>query len=142
MTSAGAVAKEGIVRNRGEKKSETRKRKPAAIAVSPVRPPSAIPDADSTKVVIVEVPIRAPTIVPTASERRAPRMPGRRPFSSRSSALAAQPIRVPSVSNISTNRKASMTTTKSIEKMLEGSILKSVGASDAGIETIPEGITL
>ena len=56
ITSAGAVAKEGIVRNRGEKNRASRKSAPDAIAVRPVRPPSAIPDADSTKVVMVEVP--------------------------------------------------------------------------------------
>ena len=53
ITSAGAVAKEGIARNRGEKNRDSRNRPPAAIAVRPVRPPSAIPEADSTKVVIV-----------------------------------------------------------------------------------------
>ena len=142
ITSAGAVAKEGIVKNRGEKNRASRKSAPDAIAVRPVRPPSAIPDADSTKVVMVEVPRQAPHIVPTASERSAPLMPGSLPSSSRRLALDAQPIRVPSVSNMSTNRNANITTTKSTLRTLEKSSLKNVGATEAGMEMIPEGITL
>ena len=37
-----------------------------------MRPPSATPEALSTKVVTVEVPHMAPTVVPTASESSAP----------------------------------------------------------------------
>ena len=142
MTRAGAVAKDGIVRNRGEKNRASRNRKPEEIAVRPVRPPSAIPEADSTNVVIVEVPRHAPHIVPIASERRAPLIPGSFPSSSRSSALDAQPIRVPSVSNMSTNRNANITTMKSTLRTLLKSSLNSVGAMEAGMETMPAGITL
>ena len=40
-------------------------------AVRPVRPPASTPDADSTKVVTVDVPVTAPTIVATESEIKA-----------------------------------------------------------------------
>ena len=76
MMRAGAVAKDGIARKIGEKKRERAKRAPATTAVSPVRPPSAIPEEDSTKVVMVEVPRQAPAVVPIASAKSAPLMPG------------------------------------------------------------------
>ena len=47
--SAGAVAKEGIARNTGEKNSARMNSKPETIEVRPVLPPSAIPEEDSTK---------------------------------------------------------------------------------------------
>ena len=72
MISAGAVANEGTVRKIGEKNSESTKNAPVVSAVSPVRPPSAIPEVDSTNVVTVDVPSPAPTVVATASARRAP----------------------------------------------------------------------
>ena len=72
MISAGAVAKEGIARKIGERRRESANRIPEVRAVRPVRPPSATPEALSTKVVTVEVPHMAPTVVPTASESSAP----------------------------------------------------------------------
>ena len=72
MISAGAVANEGTVRKIGEKNRESAKNAPVVSAVSPVRPPSAMPEVDSTNVVIVDVPRPAPTVVATASARRAP----------------------------------------------------------------------
>ena len=72
MIRAGAVAKDGIARKIGDNSSDNPKRMAAIREVSPVRPPSATPEALSTKVVTVEVPHIAPTVVPTASERRAP----------------------------------------------------------------------
>lgn len=67
ITRAGAVAKDGIVRKIGDKNSAPTKKRPDTIEVSPVLPPSAIPEEDSTKVVIVDVPRQAPTVVPSAS---------------------------------------------------------------------------
>ena len=61
MIRAGAVANEGTVRKIGERSRESANRAPVVIAVRPVRPPSAIPEVDSTKVVIVDVPSPAPT---------------------------------------------------------------------------------
>ena len=48
---AGAVAKEGIDRKIGEKNRDSANKAPVVMAVSPVRPPSIIPEEDSTKVV-------------------------------------------------------------------------------------------
>ena len=56
MMSAGAVAKEGIAVKIGAKNMEIRKRIAVTSAVRPVLPPAATPEADSTKVVVVEVP--------------------------------------------------------------------------------------
>ena len=128
MIRAGAVAKDGIARKIGDNSSDNPKRMAATREVSPVRPPSATPEALSTKVVTVEVPHIAPTVVPTASERRAPLMFGSLPSLSSISALEATPISVPSVSNISTNRNANIMTTKSSVKTMEKSIFINVGA--------------
>ena len=128
MISAGAVAKDGIARKIGDRNRDSPKRMAATREVSPVRPPSATPEALSTKVVTVEVPHIAPTVVPTASERRAPLIFGSLPSLSSMSALEATPIRVPSVSNMSTKRNANMITTKSSENTMEKSIFIKVGA--------------
>ena len=72
MISAGAVAKAGMARNKGDKKRETRKKKATNMAVNPVLPPSLTPVALSTKVVTVLVPRTAPAVVATASAIRAP----------------------------------------------------------------------
>lgn len=76
--------------------------------VSPVLPPSDTPDALSTNVVVVDVPITAPTVVATASAISAPLILGSFPFSSSMSAFADTPISVPIVSNKSTNRNANI----------------------------------
>ena len=122
------MAKEGIARKIGESRRESPNSTAATREVRPVRPPSATPEALSTKVVTVEVPQTAPTVVPTASERSAPLIFGSLPSLSSISALEATPIRVPSVSNISTNRNANMMTTKSSENTMEKSIFIKVGA--------------
>ena len=100
MIRAGAVAKDGIARKIGDNSSDNPKRMAAIREVSPVRPPSATPEALSTKVVTVEVPHIAPTVVPTASERRAPLMFGSLPSLSSISALEATPIRFQSIEHI------------------------------------------
>ena len=142
IISAGAVAKEGIARKIGEKKRLSRKRKPTTIEVSPVRPPSAMPEEDSTKVVMVEVPSTAPTVVPIASASSAPLIRGNLPSLSSMSAFEAQPIKVPSVSKISTKRKENTTTTKFRDKRSLKSILNRVGVTDAGIAMREDGIRL
>ena len=114
MINAGAVAKDGIAVKIGANRVESRNRSADTRAVRPVRPPTATPDADSTKVVVVEVPNTAPKEVAIASAISAGRIPGRRPSSSSMSALVATPINVPSVSKISTNRNEKITTIKLI----------------------------
>ena len=140
--SAGAVAKDGIARKIGEKNSAIRKSTPTTIDVRPVLPPSAIPEADSPKVVIVEVPKIAPTVVPIASARRAPLIPGSFPSRSNISALEAHPINVPRVSKTSTKRKAKTTIANSRLASFDKSIFIKVGATDAGMETTFPGIRL
>ncbi len=100
------MANAGIAIKSGDKIIETRNSTPVVRAVRPVRPPSATPAELSTKVVTVDVPATAPTVVPTASAKRAPFILGNCPSSSSISALEATPISVPNVSKISTNKNA------------------------------------
>ena len=111
--SAGAVAKDGMEVNNGENKVARRNNKPVVSAVRPVRPPTATPAEDSTKVVVVEVPNNAPAEVATASDNSTGLMRGRRPFSSNIFAFVATPITVPKVSKMSTNRNAKIITINS-----------------------------
>ena len=111
--SAGAVAALGMEAKSGFRKSASRNRIPVVTAVRPVLPPTATPEALSTKVVTVEVPSIAPAVVPTASDSRACLQLGMVPSSRTRPELLAQPISVPMVSNISTNRKVNRTTRKS-----------------------------
>ncbi len=78
---------------------------PQVRAVRPVLPPASTPDADSTKVVTVEVPVHEPTRVPIASAVRASFILGILPCLSTMPALLAVPTRVPMVSNISITQK-------------------------------------
>ena len=124
MIRAGAVAKLGMVRNRGLKTTASRNSTPVVMEVRPVRPPSVTPEALSTKVVVVEVPSTAPAQVAMESAISAPLMWGSLPSSSSMSALDATPIRVPSVSNRSTNRKENITAKKFRMPTPEKSVLK------------------
>lgn len=137
MISAGAVAKDGIAKKIGDKNRDTANKIAATIDVRPVRPPSATPEALSTNVVTVDVPQIAPTDVPTESARSAPLILGSFPFLSNMSALDATPIKVPSVSNISTNKNANIITKKSRVNTIEKSIFIKVGAR-LGTVILPE----
>lgn len=136
VTRAADVAAAGIIENIGKKNAAITKHPAVASDVRPVLPPSATPDEDSTKVVIVDVPSRAPAVVPTASAIRALLASGRLPFSSSIFALVATPVRVPRVSKISTNKNENKTENISKEKILEKSNLKATGAIDGGRLTI------
>ena len=85
----------------GAIKTHARNRIPVVKAVRPVRPPASTPDADSTKVVTVDVPVTAPTTVATESETKASFMFGIFPSLSTIPARDAVPTSVPMVSNIS-----------------------------------------
>ena len=63
---AGAVANEGIARKIGDRNRDRPNKIAVVTAVRPVLPPSDTPEALSTKVVVVEVPSTAPTVVATA----------------------------------------------------------------------------
>ncbi len=76
---AEEVAAAGMMAAMGAMKMQARKRTPVVRAVRPVRPPASTPEADSTKVVTVEVPVQAPATVPMASDRRASFMLGMLP---------------------------------------------------------------
>ena len=60
ITSAGAVANDGIAVNNGANSVDSRNRPPVTNAVRPVLPPAATPEADSINVVVVDVPSTAP----------------------------------------------------------------------------------
>ena len=136
---AGAVAADGMERKRGAKKRERRKKPAVTIAVTPVLPPSTTPVEDSTKVVTVDVPSIAPTVVPTASAKRASLQLGIVPSLLIISALPAHPISVPTVSNISTKRNVNITMIKSgiFASTSEKLNFKNVGARDGGREATP-----
>ena len=116
------MANDGIARKIGDRNSDSPKRIAVVTDVSPVLPPSDTPDALSTNVVVVDVPITAPTVVATASAISAPLILGSFPFSSSMSAFADTPISVPIVSNKSTNR-----TIKFREKIPLKSSLQKIG---------------
>lgn len=65
------VAHGGIDANNGAKNSETKKHKPVTTAVSPVRPPSAIPALLSMNAVTGEHPSNEPSEMQRASTQKA-----------------------------------------------------------------------
>ena len=133
MIRAGAVAKDGIARKIGDNNNESPNKTAVVTEVRPVLPPSDTPEALSTNVVVVEVPKAAPAVVATASARSAPLIRGSFQFSSSIPALDETPIRVPIVSNRSTNRNEKITTIKFRDKIPEKFILQKTGAR-LGIE--------
>jgi hypothetical protein len=86
MISAGAVAQAGMIAAKGARKRQTAKQAAVTREVRPVLPPAATPDADSTKVVQVEVPRTAPLTVATESQAIALSTSTGSPFSSSISA--------------------------------------------------------
>ena len=117
------IAKDGIDKNSGLSTIDNRNKRPVTIAVKPVLPPAATPEALSTNVVTVDVPSTAPEVVATASAIKAPLIFGSFPSLSSISALDATPMRVPNVSKISTKRNANITTIKLIQSTLAKSAL-------------------
>ena len=75
----------------GEMNMHSRNRIPVTSEVRPVRPPASTPAADSMKVVTVEVPVQAPTMVPMESESIACFMLGMLPSLSSIPARCAVP---------------------------------------------------
>ena len=126
--NAGAVAKLGIAIKIGLNTIETKNSNAVTTDARPVLAPSETPEELSTKVVVVDVPKIAPTEVAIESANKAGLILGSFPSLSSISALDATPIRVPSVSNMSTNRNANMMVRKLNEKMPLKSSFKNVGA--------------
>ena len=98
---AGAVAADGIKRNKGVKNKANKKRMAVTTEDKPVRPPAATPAELSTKLVTVEVPKAAPATVPIASAKKACFTLGMFPSLSVNFAWVATPTSVPTVSKIS-----------------------------------------
>lgn len=90
----------------GERNIAMKKNSAVNIEERPVRPPSATPAEDSTKVVTVEVPQTAPVVVAIASASIALSMFGTSPSLVSILPRAQAPYRVPMVSNISTMQNA------------------------------------
>ena len=67
--SAGAVAHDGMMLATGLRNRHTAKQSAVTKLVRPVLPPAAIPEADSTNVVHVDVPRRAPDTVHIEQEQ-------------------------------------------------------------------------
>ena len=107
-----AVAKDGIAMKIGAKNIEIKNRIAVMTALNPVLPPAATPAEDSTKVVVVEVPRTAPAVVAMESASRAGLIFGSLPSLSSMFALLQTPIKVPSVSKMSTNKNEKITTIK------------------------------
>ena len=89
--SAGAVAQEGTIFATGVRKRQIRKQMDVTKLANPVLAPAATPEAHSTKVVQVEVPIAAPTAVATESHVIALSISIGSPFSSSMPASVAAP---------------------------------------------------
>ena len=71
MTKAGAVASGGTIPKTGDRNIAKMKQTAVDTEVIPVRPPAPIPAADSTNVVVFDVPKIAPMIVPIESPNNA-----------------------------------------------------------------------
>ena len=71
IISTGAVPADGTEENSGARKSERINSTAVVKDVRPVLPPATTPAELSTKVVTVEVPNNAPTVVPIASANKA-----------------------------------------------------------------------
>ena len=104
--SAGAVAQLGIMLASGLKNKQTAKQIDVITLERPVLPPAPTPDADSTNVVHVDAPSKAPETVPIESQSIDLFIFIGSPFSSSIPACDAVPYIVPSVSNISTRQYA------------------------------------
>ena len=119
ITRIGAVAALGIAETNGESTALRRKQTATTIEVSPVRPPAAMPAADSIYVVVLDVPISAPIDVAVESANRALSILELKPlpFSIASSSACEKipdrrpvPMKVPIVSKVSDRENAKIVT--------------------------------
>src|SRR5699024_7402297 len=116
IINAGAVTS-GVTTLRSGEKNNAYKKNPAVTTdANPVRAPAPTPDVDSTKEVVVDVPIVAPTTVAVESASNA--LPARgNLLSFIKFARVATATSVPAVSKKSTNKKVKITTSISIVKI-------------------------
>jgi hypothetical protein len=107
------VAQGGMDAKIGAKKIDIRKQTPVVIAVSPVRPPSVIPDPDSMNAVTGEQPKRDPMEIVMASQQYARVDLGKSPVSgSTTPEKCAMEYRVAEASTMSTYRKVKRASAK------------------------------
>ena len=118
-TRAGAVAAEGIALTKVARNALMKKQIATTTLVRPVRPPAPIPEALSTKVVVLEVPKMEPMEVAMASANRALSIFDLKPelesmaFSSSSLKMPLRrpvPMKVPRVSKVSEMLNAKIVT--------------------------------
>src|SRR5690625_3792153 len=109
IMSAGAVTSTVIIDSNGEKKSASKKKPAVTIDANPVRPPTATPEVDSTKDVVVDVPTTEPTTVAAESAKSARPARGNLLFFIKPACVATA-TSVPAVSKKSTNKNVKMTT--------------------------------
>ena len=133
------VACVGIAINNGAKNSDNKNNTPVVIAVKPVLPPSPIPEALSINEVTVDVPSKAPVVVPIASANIASLALGILPFSSKRFPFSATPTKHPTVSNKSTNNNVNTAITMSklnISFMSTENACKNTGFNDGTFNDI------
>ena len=147
--SAGPVAALGIINTHGDKKIITKKINEVTTEAKPVLPPASTPADDSTKVVIVVLPVHAPTHVPIASTKNGFWISGKLPSLSSIPALAPTPNTVPKVEKKSPQKVAKIrgmvltvnTDLKSkLNIMFPRPFMSGTLAKDAGIEVTPNGM--
>src|SRR5699024_10158646 len=109
IINAGAVTSGVITASKGEKNNANKKNPAVTTEANPVRPPTATPDVDSTKEVVVDVPTTDPTTVAAESENNARPARGNL-LSFISPACVATATSVPAVSKKSTNKNVKITT--------------------------------
>ena len=132
----------------GAKNAARMKRMPVKTDVRPVRPPSAAPEADSTKVVMEEAPKRPPTAAAAESAIRISRMFSTVPSSFRNSPCLATAIAVPMVSkksdimreNAKTRRIGVVRTFTTATVPVESAMKGAPKEEKSRAETMPEGI--
>src|SRR5579875_2562425 len=138
-TSAGPNACGGIAVTSGAKKSDAAKSIATTTAVSPLRPPTLTPAADSTYAPAVVVPTSAANVVASASAIIGRSMPGKLPAASSSPARSDTPTSVPIVSINAITKIVSSTPKKPhVSAALKSSFIM-IGAGFGGIPRIEAG---
>ena len=134
--SAGAVANDGTIAMTGVTRSAAKKRSAITILVSPVLPPSAIPDPDSMYVVVVLVPKSEPATVAIASAPRILSIFSMDPSSFTILASKEHATIVPTESKRSTNIKEKMAPHRLHFKALAISSCRNIGEREGAILTL------
>src|SRR5699024_6676331 len=108
IINAGAVTSDVITANSGEKNKANKKNPAVTTEAKPVLPPTATPEEDSTKDVVVDVPTTEPTTVAAESANNALPARGNLSFFIKPAWLATA-TNVPALSKKSTNKNVKIT---------------------------------